>query len=283
MKLKKSIQYQKNYHRFEIECKNKEKIWLFNSSDWHFDNPKCDRKRLFKDLNEAKEKDALIVITGDLLCLMQGKYDPRRSKSSIRPEHYGDNYIDLVIEDTAEKLRPYAKNILLISEGNHETSVSKRLEADILTRLVERINVLEGTSIKKGAYTGYYTLCFKRATSKRSLHIGYSHGHWGGIISKGTQGVPRYASFMPDCDIMFTGHTHDKWIVTHPRLVREDKKHKVRIKEQYHVKTGTYKEEYGEGSGWAAERIGMPKAIGGCFTEVTFDNKKDLEYRFMLT
>ena len=53
-------------------------------SDLHIDNPKCDRKLLTKVMNQALEKNALILIFGDLFCLMQGKGDPRRSKADIR-------------------------------------------------------------------------------------------------------------------------------------------------------------------------------------------------------
>jgi predicted phosphodiesterase len=285
MKIIKSEKYQKNYHRFLIEVNSSEEITLFNTSDWHIDNPKCNRELLFKHLNSAVKKNALITITGDLFCLMQGKYDPRRSKSDIRPEHNQSNYLDLVINDTAEILRPYAKNIILISKGNHETSVSNRMETDVIERLVERLNTLENTNIQVGEYTGYYTLCFqyKSGGTKKSLHIGYSHGNWGGVITKGTLGVVRYAAIMPDCDVMFSGHTHDGWIIPQARLIRDSNKKTVEVKKQWHIKTGTYKEEFAEGKGWAVERIAMPKYLGSCFTNVIYNKNKDLEYTFTLT
>ena len=281
----KSEKYQGNYHRFTFDCGATDTINFFNTSDWHFDNPKCNRKLLFKHLDEAMEKNAYIVITGDMLCLMQGRYDPRRSKSSIRPEHNVDNYLDMVINDTVEKLRPYAKNILLISSGNHESSVSLRMETNILDRFVERLNTLEGTNIQRGEYTGYYTLSFgyRGKNSKKTLDVGYSHGNWGGIITKGTLSVVRYAAIMPDCDVMFSGHTHDGWIVPQPRLVKNYNKKKVEVKKQWHIKTGTYKEEFEKGKGWAVERIAMPKYLGSCFTEVKYKKSKDLSYRFTLT
>lgn len=283
MEIIKAEKYQKNYHRFLINCKSTETIYLFNTSDWHFDNPKCNRKLLFKHLDEALSKNALITITGDLLCLMQGRYDPRKNKSAILPEHNKDNYIDLVINDTAEKLRKYAKNIILISKGNHETSVSLRMETDIVGRLVERLNALEDTNIQVGAYTGYYSICFQYNVSRKTLSIGYSHGNWGGIITKGTLSVIRYAAIMPDCEIMFSGHTHDGWIVPQGRLVRNAVSKKVEVKNQWHIKTGTYKEEFDKGEGWAVERIAMPKYLGSCFTEIQFHKNKPLEYRFTLT
>jgi UDP-2,3-diacylglucosamine pyrophosphatase LpxH len=46
-------------------------------SDVHFDNPKCDRKLLKKHLDEAKRRNAKVLINGDLFDLMQGKNDKR--------------------------------------------------------------------------------------------------------------------------------------------------------------------------------------------------------------
>lgn len=281
----KSTQLQKNLHSYTLnQDKHKFNQKILLTSDWHFDNPKCNRELLFKHLNQAKEENALIIINGDLLCLMQGKYDPRGTKSSIRSEHNGDNYLDLVINDTAEKLKPYAHLILQINEGNHETSVSKRSETNVLQRLVERINTLANTNIQMGAYSGLIllTLAYKK-TSFKTIKIGYSHGNWGGVISKGTQSVGRYSSMFPDADIFISGHTHDGWIMNHPRYKYNQNKQEMKISKQWHIKTGTYKEEFEGGSGWAVERIAMPKYLGSCWCKINYEQKKDLEYTFELT
>lgn len=279
-----SEKYQSNYHRFSLSVGSTDRKTLFVCSDIHFDNPKCNRELFFQHMDEALEREAMIVITGDLFCLMQGKYDPRGSKSNIRDEHNGNNYLDLVINDTAEKFKKYAKNIILISRGNHETSVSKRSETDVMERFVERLNLLAGSNVQVGNYTGYYTLNFSyNGGSSRSLSVGYSHGNWGGVITKGTLSVVRYASIMPDCDIMFSGHTHDGWIVTHPRLRKNRAKKTVEVINQWHIKTGTYKEEFAKGEGWAVERIAMPKYLGGCFVDIKYNKHKDLEYLPTLT
>ena len=274
-----SKRFAKNFHRYEIDSeKHKYELELLFTSDWHFDNPKTNRKMLFNHLDEAMRRNALIVVNGDLLCLMQGKYDPRGTKGSIRPEHNGDNYLDLVINDTAEKLVPYAHNILQINQGNHETSVSKKSETDILQRLVERINSLAGSKIQLGAYRGFInmSLMYKGGSSK-PLNIGYSHGNWGGIITKGTLAVARDAAIMDGIDIMISGHTHDSWVMKFNVLKPNHAKGKVENKTQYHIKTGTYKEEFESGEGWAVERIGVPKSLGSVFCKIYYSQKRDLE------
>ncbi len=283
MELIKSTKYGGNLHRFDFELKKIEPINFFVSSDWHWDNVKCNRELLKSHLDKAIEIGAFIVVTGDMLCLMQGKYDKRSSKSAVRPEHNKSNYLDVVINDCANFLRPYAKNILLISEGNHETSVSDRHETRVLERLVERVNTLEGTNIQLGTYTGYYKLAFNYHGRVRVLNVGYSHGNWGGVITKGTLSVMRYSAIMPDCELMFSGHTHDGWIMAQPRLRINATNDKVEVVNQMHVKTGTYKEEFAGGKGWAVERIAVPKYLGGCFVKVNYHTKSPLSFELSLT
>ena len=272
-----------NFHRYTLETqKDGAEFEFLLTSDWHFDNPKTNRELLFSHLDEAKKRNAKIIINGDMLCLMQGKYDPRKAKNAIRPEHNGNDYLDLVINDTAKKMLPYAQNILQINVGNHESSVSERAETNILMRLVERINTHANTDIQLGAYMGYINICFKRFTQNFSCNIAYDHGHWGGVITKGALAVSRHASIFPNADVIMSGHTHDGWIMTHNRYIMNHHKGIVEVKKQWHVKTGTYKEEFDGGSGWAVEKIGMPKHLGSCWMKV-YLNRHGLEYEFTLT
>ena len=77
--------------RVDLDRRGDSRQMFLLLSDLHIDNPKCDRRLLLKVLNEAVERNALILIFGDLFCLMQGKGDPRRSKADIRPEHNKPN------------------------------------------------------------------------------------------------------------------------------------------------------------------------------------------------
>jgi hypothetical protein len=55
--------------------------------------------------------------------------------------------------------------------------------------------------------------------------------------------------------------------VSHP-CYRVNASGKQRIAQRWHVQTGTYKEEFEEGSGWAVERIVMPKSLGGVWLKL---------------
>jgi len=271
-----------NFHRYTFETNTTTEFDFLLTSDWHFDNPKTNRELLFKHLDEAKKRNAKIIINGDMLCLMQGKYDPRKAKSAIRAEHNGNDYLDLVINDTAQKMIPYADNILQINIGNHESGVSDRAETNILMRLIERINTIANSDIQLGAYMGYINLNFSFNGRNFPCNIAYDHGHWGGVITKGALSVARHASIFPNADVVMSGHTHDGWIMTHPRFIMNQNTGTVEVKKQYHVKTGTYKEEFESGQGWAVEKIGMPKHLGSCWMKV-YLSKNGIELEFTLT
>jgi hypothetical protein len=59
---------------------------------------------------------------------MQGRFDPRRDMDELRPEYRRNDYYDFVVRDAADFLEPYANNIALISDGNHELAVLKKRE-----------------------------------------------------------------------------------------------------------------------------------------------------------
>ena len=101
-------------------------------SDLHWDNPKCDRDRLRRDLDYAVKNDLDIFMNGDIFCAMQGRYDGRRMKSDIREEHNTSTYLDSLVGTAIEWFLPYSQHIQLVGYGNHETSILKNCETDIL-------------------------------------------------------------------------------------------------------------------------------------------------------
>lgn len=244
--------------------------WLV-PGDVHFDNPKCQRKVFFKMLDEARARNAKIFFPGDFFCAMQGRGDPRHTKDGLRPEYTVARYLDQIVDDATEKLLPYADLILGFGTGNHESKIVKFQETDILARLVQQLNDKAGTNIIHLGYHGY--IMFKHGTPpnknvKKWNHVQtvtayYHHGNWGGIISKGMQAVPRYASFVPDADLIVTGHTHDRWATDHGRYHLDKVSGRVVERPQVHIKAGTLKQEFTVPNGWAIEKITMPKAIGG--------------------
>lgn len=229
-------------------------IEILIMSDVHFDNPHCDRDLLKKHLDQAKQKGAYVICIGDFFCAMEGRYDPRRSKGTIRPEYNRANYIDCIVNDAIKFLKPYKENLLFFSLGNHETSVLKNVETDLLERMIGGL----GGNVKKLGYLGYFIINTHYDGARiQKYRIFFHHGKWGGVITKGSLAAVRYAS-ISNADLIVSGHTHDHWSMPHA-YYDVDGAGQLKVKELDVIKCGTYKEEFESGSGFGPERIVMPK------------------------
>lgn len=234
-------------------------------SDLHWDNPKCDRALLKKHLDEALAGNHDILINGDLFCLMQGAYDPRKSKSDIREEHNVANYFDAIVNTAVDWFAPYAHLIKLIGYGNHETSILKRQETDIIERFVTLLNYKCGTDVQVGGYGGWIRYAFKLNDSYiKSYCIKYMHGFGGGgAVTRGTIQHNRMSVNVEGADAIWMGHVHEDYEMTYTveQLTQHDT---VQLRDILMIRTSAYKEEYGDGSkGWHIERGASPKPIGG--------------------
>ena len=233
-------------------------------SDLHWDNPKCDRDLLKKHLDEALKGNHDILINGDLFCLMQGAYDPRKSKSDIRPEHNSANYFDAIINTAVDWFTPYAHLLKLVAYGNHETTILKRQETDIIERFVTLLNYKTGSDIQVGGYGGWVRIQFNDGSTTQSFKIKYLHGFGGGgAVTRGTIQHNRMSVNVEGADAIWMGHVHEDYEMTYTveQLTQHDT---VILRDILMIRTSAYKEEYGDGSkGWHIERGASPKPIGG--------------------
>jgi len=244
--------------------KNWEETKVLLISDLHWDNPKCDRDLLKKHLDQAVKGNHDILINGDLFCLMQGAYDPRKSKSDIRPEHNHANYFDAIINTAVDWFAPYAHLIKLVGYGNHETAILKRQETDIIERFVTLLNYKTGSAIQVGGYGGWIRYQFTDGSSTQSFKIKYMHGFGGGgAVTRGTIQHNRMSVNVEGADAIWMGHVHEDYELTYTveELTNKDT---VMLRDILMIRTSAYKEEYGDGSkGFHIERGASPKPIGG--------------------
>lgn len=267
-----TTQIQRNVHRIEIEGKSSK---LAIISDVHWDNPKCDRKQLKRHLEYCKENGIKVFINGDFFCLMQGKYDPRRSKKDILPEHNKANYIDAVIEDAVDWWSPYADILTVVGYGNHETAIIKNLETDPLQRFVDLLNYTNKTQVFTGGYGGWLIFKMNYNGGNFTKNIKYFHGSGGGgIVTKGAINLTRSLEMYENMDVFIMGHIHEN---SSRNDVRESlsyntgkRSYELQKKNIHLAICGTYKEEYGDGAfGWHVERGAPVKPTGGRI--LTFD------------
>jgi len=255
--------------------KSRDKFFVFVTSDNHFDSKKCDRKRLKRNFDEAKEKNALIVINGDWFDVMGCNKDPRSKPQDIRPEYFTEaGYLDAVVDDAVKFLTPYADNIAMISYGNHETSIIKHHDHDVIKALVSKLNLITKEPILTGAYQGAIKWIFEETREKGkgkgstlSSIMYYHHGFGGNAPrSKGIMHADILVAQNPFADIIIKGHDHQKWHL--PYTVRTMDRNFVKWKEkEIHILAlGSYKQKAND-FGWEVEKNFNEPTLGGWFIE----------------
>lgn len=240
------------------------------TGDRHWDNPHSDQELQRKHLEAARELNAPVIDVGDFFCLMQGRYDPRRDAEAVRPEHQGKDYFDRVRDTAAEFFGPYADQFAVIGMGNHETSILKHNQINMIANLTKD---LQRGSHSGGPFAGQYAgwvffRFYVNGTTQQTMRLKYHHGHGGGgPVTKGIIQTNRRAVFLPDADIVVTGHIHEAWTmpITRERVTNSGR---VYLDQQWHISVPTYKDEYGDGGdGWHIETGKPPKPVGCAWLE----------------
>jgi len=256
-----------NSHVLRIEAK---KVPLLLISDVHFDSLKCDRESLKAHMEQIKKENGKILIIGDLFDVMGTFQDPRSKPDQVRREYYqkGRSYLDLVIEDAYEFLKPYRENLALIGYGNHETNIMKRHDTDPIDRLIFLLN-MEGHNVAKGAYQGFFTVIMRRpsSTSMTSFKIAYHHGFGGAQRSKGVLNSQLMARNFPDADLIISGHDHNKIYDPSNVCIRLNKNLEPYQTTQHWVKLGSYKKSSTD-MGYEVEKGYNPSRTGGWFCDL---------------
>ena len=233
-------------------------------SDVHIDNPKFQEAMWHRHMRAAQEAKASVIIVGDLFDAMQGPKDPRMSPKGRLPQHAEEDYFDVLVDYAEEQLSPYRDNILLLTEGNHETSVTKHHATRLTKRVAHRLNC---------HWAGYE--CWMRFMLSRQGNKGgrltkfvkLLHGSGGGgVVTKGTLNALRRAAIYPQAAAIVSGHIHEQWVMNIPqeRITTGGKTH---IDYQLHCQLPTLKEEFlspsknGRG-GYHVEKGRPPKPLG---------------------
>ena len=271
-----ATKHTRNIH--EVTCQSGQEFLLI--SDLHWDNPHCDRGLLKNHLDEAVKRNAAIILNGDTYCCMGGKYDRRADKSLIRPEHNTDRYFDAIVDTSVEWFAPYAKNILLIGYGNHETAIIKHGETDLLQRFASTLNYATGSAVQVGGYGGTIDIRVLHDTIRGvNFVVHYYHGSGGGgPVTKGVIQDQRILAGTEGYDLTWMGHVHELYY--HQNMIhRYDRSTKTLIQKPIHqLRTATYKEEWDGGyMGFHTERGRGPKPLGGYWMklETSRNSSKD--------
>jgi hypothetical protein len=262
------IKHEKNIHELRVEGSSF-RMGMF--SDIHWDNPKCDWNLLKHDLDYCLKNEIPIMFNGDTFCLMQGAYDPRKMKGDIRPEHNNARYFDSIIETAVDFFLPYANLMTIVGYGNHETSIIKRQETDVIQRFVTLLNYKAGSNVMTGGYGGWLIvnqLIKAKSNITQATKIKYFHGSGGGgLVTKGALNLTRAMEMYEGYDVFTMGHIHENSARNDVRdsiNFHPTKGYYFNHKQIHSMITGTYKEEYIDGLyGWHVERGAPMKPVGG--------------------
>ena len=189
--------------------------WKFSiccMSDIHRDSSKCDEALFRQHLNEAKKRNSVVLIAGDLFDAMQGHDDPRRSMDELMTKYKTSSYFDALVMDTAEFfIKDYKDLQFIFALGNHETSVLTHNSTNLIDRLVYAINTQGGHAIG-GGYYGWLRLMFAHGGGNRITKRLYWHHGKGAsaVMSFGTLDSRRQASYV-EADIILNGHNHQAY------------------------------------------------------------------------
>lgn len=249
---------------------------LLLMSDIHYDSKYCDRKLLKRDLDNASKENALVLIAGDFFDAMQGKRDMRGSYDELRPEYKTDKYFDVIVDDAAAFLKPYQQNIVMFGYGNHETSVIRHQQTDLLSRLVGALNSGQDHKIQTGGYGGWVRFMFQNGgVPKGSLSYHYHHGKGASaFVSDGIMDDKRQATSIPGADIVHFGHNHKEYTHTVGQEILNGKGN-VEYKFMLFVRTPGYKSAYiqdEQGLSWEYATMGTPTPIGSVGITIGFRN-----------
>ena len=262
------IKHEKNIHELRVDGSSF-RMGMF--SDIHWDNPKCDWNLLKRDLDYCLKNEIPIMFNGDTFCLMQGAYDPRKMKGDIRPEHNNARYFDSIIETAVDFFLPYANLLTVVGYGNHETSIIKRQETDVIQRFVTLLNYKAGSNVMTGGYGGWLIvnqLVKAKSNITQATKIKYFHGSGGGgLVTKGALNLTRAMEMYEGYDVFTMGHIHENSARNDVRdsiNFHPSKGYYFNHKQIHSMITGTYKEEYIDGLyGWHVERGAPMKPVGG--------------------
>ena len=249
-----------------------EKVRLFIASDVHFDNPKCKREILKRDLKECVDGGWPWISAGDWACAMQGAWDPRKSKADIRPENMVPDYLDSLVTTSADFLEFAAPNAAVFYEGNHEGSIKRRHETCLNSRLTERMRAgKKGSPVITAGIGGWLLVrvqLTKTASFTYKIWVHHGTGSSGGPVTKGTIATARRAAAY-DSDCFITGHIHERWALTTMRARCDERTGRTYTSPVMHVQCPTYKEEFSmHETTWHTSLERSPKPIGGTFLEL---------------
>ena len=240
---------------------------IFLVFDAHFDSRACRLDLLRSHLGQAAEEGAPIVFGGDTFDAQGGHWHPGRTLDGVKDEFRGPDYLDRLVNGFVDVAGPVAEHVVFMGRGNHELTIARNNNTDLIERSAERLRQL-GSEVVTGGIGGWI-LCRLRVTktTKLVVPIYYHHGTGaGGLAAR----VTRRAAMLPEAAVVITGHTSDEYIITVCRDRIAPRTGRIFQDEQLHVASPGYAATYDpEESSFHSRQERQPSPVGGTFLELT--------------
>lgn len=267
--------------RSEVKRNSDWEFKILLTADRHIDSPKSDLNKQKKHLETARLNGWPVIDIGDLFDAMQGKFDPRRSRKELLNKlNEKEEYVDALVEYGHDFLKDYKDSFAMFGLGNHEISISKKNESDLLKRLVHMLNQ-DGSQVVLGGYQGWIKILFQEnGVCRNSINIRYTHGAGGDApVTKGVINANRRAVLYPDAQIVISGHNHYQWMFPLDRIRLSERGYEYKD-EQLHLQVPSYKDEItNQSEGFAVESQHQPKPLGGWWLYFWWNpTEKKIEY-----
>lgn len=257
-------------------------------SDVHHDHKSQDREMELRHLEQAKACNAPILGNGDQFDVMQSRHDPRREVMGVRAEiaelmSEGTDtevppssipYVDALVAESANFLRPYRKQLVMFGRGNHDQSAVNHLGTDPVERLVQELR-RDGGDVIAGGYSGWVQMRFQVGGTYLGVTLYHYHGHGGGApVTGGAIDLYRQAAHV-DADIVWIGHKHQEqertlptWYLTRNNLTPSKR-------ERLAMMTPGYVMDPGDGyDGHMTKTAGnQPRPVGQAWLEFRWARK----------
>lgn len=254
-------------------------------SDGHLDHPNCDTAKFKRDMEMAKDLNAMVIMAGDMCDATGGKHDPRRNINSIKKPLHVPNYYDGVEDDVVNLLSPYKDNIAIMSMGNHEDSVERYCDTNLVDRITRDLR-REGSKVVMGGYGGFirfsaYMESKDAPTDTKWMYFHHGKGGTSAPVTRGMIDTNRQAVWLRDVDYVLNGHNHQGYITVIPTLGPTSADNLTRGKMIF-LRTPGYLSSWSENvnwdNDWNVQNGTGPSAVGCILMRLSWDatNKRIL-------
>jgi len=264
----------------EIPSASNEKLNVMLSSDIHFDSSVCDIDLFTKHLKMAEEKNAPVIVAGDLFDAMQGHDDPRRSIEELKDEYKVSHYFDAIVLDASNYLRQFKVPYYIIALGNHETNVLNKINTNLCERLAYDLRLHKQPAEAMG-YWGYIRFMFKynNGGAAMSKTLYFHHGKsTGAVVTKGVIQVARQGVYLQAPDYVLNGHNHSAYTFPLQFERLNQKTMKPYTETIWYLRTPGYKKSPGDSMkiwGFDAEKHRAALPRGCMFLEMQYQHSSD--------